>query len=171
MYFSVLLLLIFFFSSRRRHTRCALVTGVQTCALPIFHRLAGGQILYDIGDGAVLIVGFLIGKARDKAVVAAGIGLIAWRPPQRPLGRRLQKLARDLADAFLHPRLAGLPLRAAQPVQRNTFAFGAVARQHVDILDGHIELVAAVIGKLHAVVRALRSEEHTSELQSLMRIS
>src|SRR3546814_9120605 len=32
----------FFFSSRRRHTRCALVTGVQTCALPIslFHVLA-----------------------------------------------------------------------------------------------------------------------------------
>src|SRR3546814_1263073 len=28
----------FFFSSRRRHTRCALVTGVQTCALPILHR-------------------------------------------------------------------------------------------------------------------------------------
>src|SRR3546814_6793299 len=30
----------FFFSSRRRHTICALVTGVQTCALPIF-QLAG----------------------------------------------------------------------------------------------------------------------------------
>src|SRR3546814_15888330 len=28
----------FFFSSRRRHTRCALVTGVQTCALPILAR-------------------------------------------------------------------------------------------------------------------------------------
>src|SRR3546814_11423485 len=28
-------MLVFFFSSRRRHTRCALVTGVQTCALPI----------------------------------------------------------------------------------------------------------------------------------------
>src|SRR3546814_1345197 len=27
--------LFFVFSSRRRHTRCALVTGVQTCALPI----------------------------------------------------------------------------------------------------------------------------------------
>src|SRR3546814_7703060 len=27
----------FFFSSRRRHTRCALVTGVQTCALPIYN--------------------------------------------------------------------------------------------------------------------------------------
>src|SRR3546814_1642317 len=31
-----MILIVFFFSSRRRHTRCALVTGVQTCALPIF---------------------------------------------------------------------------------------------------------------------------------------
>src|SRR3546814_9587667 len=33
---SVIVVFFFFFSSRRRHTRCALVTGVQTCALPIF---------------------------------------------------------------------------------------------------------------------------------------
>src|SRR3546814_4344231 len=33
--FVILLYVLFFFSSRRRHTRCALVTGVQTCALPI----------------------------------------------------------------------------------------------------------------------------------------
>src|SRR3546814_9748743 len=32
----------FFFSSRRRHTRCALVTGVQTCALPISYVLSTG---------------------------------------------------------------------------------------------------------------------------------
>src|SRR3546814_2937466 len=31
----MLVIRLFFFSSRRRHTRCALVTGVQTCALPI----------------------------------------------------------------------------------------------------------------------------------------
>src|SRR3546814_18083758 len=31
---------LFFFSSRRRHTRCALVTGVQTCALPISNHLS-----------------------------------------------------------------------------------------------------------------------------------
>src|SRR3546814_19307964 len=31
----IYLFFVFFFSSRRRHTRCALVTGVQTCALPI----------------------------------------------------------------------------------------------------------------------------------------
>src|SRR3546814_3457422 len=39
LYFLVTCMLILFFlfcfSSRRRHTRCALVTGVQTCALPI----------------------------------------------------------------------------------------------------------------------------------------
>src|SRR3546814_1142339 len=34
----------FLFSSRRRHTSCALVTGVQTCALPIFGLLATAQI-------------------------------------------------------------------------------------------------------------------------------
>src|SRR3546814_8506653 len=33
---SFVVLFYFVFSSRRRHTRCALVTGVQTCALPIF---------------------------------------------------------------------------------------------------------------------------------------
>src|SRR3546814_10018655 len=37
----------FFFSSRRRHTRCALVTGVQTCALPISAR--GGSIAALLG--------------------------------------------------------------------------------------------------------------------------
>src|SRR3546814_8598531 len=34
------LVFFFFFSSRRRHTSCALVTGVQTCALPIFTETA-----------------------------------------------------------------------------------------------------------------------------------
>src|SRR3546814_7478856 len=34
----------FFFSSRRRHTRCALVTGVQTCALPIYALKLGATI-------------------------------------------------------------------------------------------------------------------------------
>src|SRR3546814_4469158 len=36
MFLLAFLCLFFFFSSRRRHTRCALVTGVQTCALPIY---------------------------------------------------------------------------------------------------------------------------------------
>src|SRR3546814_2556249 len=41
----------FFFSSRRRHTRCALVTGVQTCALPISTGLTlGGGARYVDGS-------------------------------------------------------------------------------------------------------------------------
>src|SRR3546814_3424934 len=37
----------FFFSSRRRHTRCALVTGVQTCALPICRTHWGRDLTVD----------------------------------------------------------------------------------------------------------------------------
>src|SRR3546814_7144995 len=36
MYYITIFFIYFFFSSRRRHTICALVTGVQTCALPIW---------------------------------------------------------------------------------------------------------------------------------------
>src|SRR3546814_3504753 len=51
----------FFFSSRRRHTRCALVTGVQTCALPICKAV---EAVFDAITGAlkkggeVRLVGF-----------------------------------------------------------------------------------------------------------------
>src|SRR3546814_5580479 len=38
------MLYFFFFSSRRRHTRCALVTGVQTCALPILEAHEAGAL-------------------------------------------------------------------------------------------------------------------------------
>src|SRR3546814_7419892 len=50
---SLLLILfcIFFFSSRRRHTRCALVTGVQTCALPIYAASVPGRARLDPGRG------------------------------------------------------------------------------------------------------------------------
>src|SRR3546814_12959242 len=50
---------LFFFSSRRRHTRCALVTGVQTCALPIYKwqsRLASSFMGIDYEDWRVAAV-------------------------------------------------------------------------------------------------------------------
>src|SRR3546814_17842259 len=50
----------FIFSSSRRHTRCALVTGVQTCALPIYRRKSFGRRLHLIG-GDIL--------ARDEDVL------------------------------------------------------------------------------------------------------
>src|SRR3546814_9892719 len=45
----VFCVVVVFFSSRRRHTRCALVTGVQTCALPISGRAGRGAGAGDVG--------------------------------------------------------------------------------------------------------------------------
>src|SRR3546814_3880866 len=45
----------FFFSRRRRHTICALVTGVQTCALPICHETQQGR--KENGDGHQRVLG------------------------------------------------------------------------------------------------------------------
>src|SRR3546814_9033925 len=48
---SVVVFFFFFFSSRRRHTRCALVTGVQTCALPISLMDHPGLVpIYEVGE-------------------------------------------------------------------------------------------------------------------------
>src|SRR3546814_10709517 len=59
---------IFFFSSRRRHTRCALVTGAQTCALPIYLEIAE-----DVGDriDARRAVGELNVGEDEAGIVAA----------------------------------------------------------------------------------------------------
>src|SRR3546814_18249063 len=38
---------VFFFARRRRHTRCSLVTGVQTCALPIYARVYAHEDIFD----------------------------------------------------------------------------------------------------------------------------
>src|SRR3546814_1072555 len=65
--------LIVFFSSRRRHTRCALVTGVQTCALPIYPAEA---VVIDRADRGG-------GKAQQEAVESE----VVKQPPQ--LRRRL----------------------------------------------------------------------------------
>src|SRR3546814_2767192 len=63
----------FFFSSRRRHTRCALVTGVQTCALPIFGamigRFVGSALLTRIKAHRLLAVNTAIAAALCLFVV------------------------------------------------------------------------------------------------------
>src|SRR3546814_2641563 len=64
-----------FFSSRRRHTRCALVTGVQTCALPIW--LAG--------------VGGAADKARSMRTVGGAVDGLQLAGPGRSEERRVGK--------------------------------------------------------------------------------
>src|SRR3546814_7838537 len=55
--------LFFFFSSRRRHTICALVTGVQTCALPIYILSKSGSLALRAAmiEGALLLFEMRIG--------------------------------------------------------------------------------------------------------------
>src|SRR3546814_848138 len=52
-----------FFSSRRRHTRCALVTGVQTCALPICAILSNSSATVSIGNYFRFVEGDTSGAA------------------------------------------------------------------------------------------------------------
>src|SRR3546814_8240159 len=103
---------LFFFSSRRRHTRCALVTGVQTCALPIL------ATVVESGHSRFPVHG------EDKDEI---LGIL---------------LAKDLLKYF-------------------------GATEHFDIRS--ILRPAVLIPE--SMKLNVRSEEHTSELQSLMRIS
>src|SRR3546814_1125010 len=105
------LLLFFFFSSRRRLTICALVTGVQTCALPISSR-------------------------RRSSSSTASRMKSDWFSPSR-------------STALIRPSV---------PSGNRAIVFSALIRGRPAVPD-----LLVVIPK--------RSEEHTSELKSLMRIS
>src|SRR3546814_880943 len=92
----------FFFSSRRRHTRCALVTGVQTCALPIFLEIVE-RILADIGVPIVEVeLGFLAVGERLAALLAAS-GEAAETDPDHRGAERLEQRATPagLLDQFV----------------------------------------------------------------------
>src|SRR3546814_2457901 len=73
-----MMLFYFFLSSRRRHTRCALVTGVQTCALPIYRGLVPFPI--DVAHRAAehLRIG-----PRDARQRQFGIGFALGAPEMR----------------------------------------------------------------------------------------
>src|SRR3546814_7453548 len=103
----------FLLSSRRRHTMCALVTGVQTCALPIW------------------------------------LDVKLHIPAHRLVRNRIERIVVD--DVL--PRRSGRRGYVVDPPDE----VGRIhlAGRHIDRCEG----------------RDQRSEEHTSELQSLMRIS
>src|SRR3546814_9109600 len=134
--YCVCLLFIFFFSSRRRHTRCALVTGVQTCALPISGQ--GGEI--HVSQGPNLYV-------RDRDQRGAGV---------HTRGRA------NRAAPRLSTRSPGLGYCIAR---------GRANVEQRDILRDKHRRREASAGPERAIHASRRSEEHTSELQSLMRIS
>src|SRR3546814_9999662 len=115
----MLVVLLFFFSCRRRHTRGALVTGVQTCALPI----SGAVVI-----AATVISAAVIGRAAVVRAVIA-VAVVVRVVVRVVIGRcRVGRLSRRRA----------------------------VGARDIAVID---------------TGASWRSEEHTSELQSLMRIS
>src|SRR3546814_5202899 len=124
--------MLFFFSSIRRHTRCALVTGVQTCALPI-----------SSPSSTIWAAGLSVAQA------AAWASSSRWRkfaPASKRLNQRRDTIPNEIGTGVLSFALLSA-------------AFAHAAQAPVAQLDRALPS------------EGCRSEEHTSELQSLMRIS
>src|SRR3546814_8364219 len=141
----------FCFSSRRRHTRCALVTGVQTCALPIS-----------------------LARQSDREALGLYRGRLCLLPVGVPCLRtawlRIHSATRrEEYGARLHACAFGQPRTVVGDAAQRRDGHLEIARGRVDVLEngyrrgGDRPDAADHLGR--------RSEEHTSELQSLMRIS
>src|SRR3546814_1563842 len=72
-------LVVVFFSSRRRHTRCALVTGVQTCALPISDRARARRPISSRREGSRGTVTARARPRRTRTAARAKIGRASCR--------------------------------------------------------------------------------------------
>src|SRR3546814_3596282 len=118
----------FFFSSRRRHTRCALVTGVQTCALPIFDIRFTDSYYSDVFKDA---------RAKTDPYVLAN-AQISYRTGAARIFAAVTNLFNTTDVQSLVP--------------------GATRAEDIATISRPRRFTA-------------RSEEHTSELQSLMRNS
>src|SRR3546814_2258150 len=131
----------FFFSSRRRHTRCALVTGVQTCALPI--SVLSSVVLTALGGCAAVTPGAVPANGTNvPASIAISVGPCFGFCPVYDA-----KIVADRIVSFTgtrHTTVLGTRERRAAP---DTYH------------------------KLEADLASFRSAENTSKLQSLMRIS
>src|SRR3546814_8697396 len=134
---------VFFFSSRRRHTICALVTGVQTCALPIFpnRRPVSGSFRasnHKGGRHGQATENFHFRTFPNNSLESEAFG-VAEKPGNR------QFLLATAAENENLWRLAPAGRPAGGP-----------------LLDSHISCRRGSLSP--------SSEEHTSELQSLIRL-
>src|SRR3546814_4466701 len=84
----------FFFSSRRRHTRCALVTGVQTCALPISELLTHWREAWADHVNERLAELDIDASVDHRSLEAQGIDL----EPQHKIGPAAARMAAEGLD-------------------------------------------------------------------------
>src|SRR3546814_3897687 len=148
------LCIVFFFSSRRRHTRCALVTGVQTCALPIWTISTRGDLAFD-AEHVNVLKRFEVGELYDS--------------------RKVDDLRDALVATGLFSTVSVIPRRSHEPGPDDTERVDFVVRQNA----GPPHTLAGAIGyntgegaqvrgswthrNLFPPEGALRSEEPTSE--------
>src|SRR3546814_1185478 len=209
---------LFFFSSRRRYTSCALVTGVQTCALPIC-RLFRDEFVGDLDITGDQTVDATVGLERaeqlyqkvfleygDDSVAQLGGVHLACEQASNILTKILEwgRLAAYLEQSTRYiaydARLGGryryyrdpevlaspLALRYVGEMDRMFDAYAETAPVMQDFFreqfpktpdDSDLVYRQAIKAKALDAIRgilpasSLRSEEHTSELQSIMRNS
>src|SRR3546814_5879423 len=143
-----------FFESRRGHTRGALVTGVQTCALPIYGgsgvvpagpgiALPLGQLLQAVGD--VVEVGLVGGE--DVAHLAQARGLVERAGGGGDVVRRAafpeQRRAAVPAEAAAHARRGGVPGHLVLVLDTEA---GALDRREGAVVGEGLATLAAVAG-------------------------
>src|SRR3546814_3253580 len=147
-----------FFTRRNRYTRCALVTRVQTCALPISDALERADCWID--SARPVINAYLELDQIDGDLCLAGhafqndgdlIGRSATDEARRLVGQRVNEL---------HEIIEGI---RDEVIAENGWQWREGCTE--DEEDAGIDLNDTLARE------TLRSEEHTSELQSLMRIS
>src|SRR3546814_10730385 len=137
------------FSSRRGHTICALVTGVQTCALPM-------SALAQESDQTE--------QTQEAGADTGGLGESIVTAQKR--SESLQKVPISIA-AFDTAKLDGAGISDTQMLQ--AAVPGLVATNTGSITSFYLRGVGTRFA--FAGLEPSRSAEHTSELQSLMRIS
>src|SRR3546814_3073501 len=153
-------ILFFFFSSRRRHTRCALVTGVQTCALPICTLPICPRPRSFQPSSSTTV------QPAARRTSASQVSLYA--------------IMISLGEGLCIAQKAGSrspPGMSQMYGEKDTARPGAALTLCAHFSAASISLVASFCGsptmaRRPTIIRLpIRSEEHTSELQSLMRIS
>src|SRR3546814_12846578 len=116
----------FFFSSRRRHTRCALVTGVQTCALPISAKpaLAGSRC-----STVSMLTSPVFSICSADTTVAGPTPARSWR--------RMREPVTTMSDPFGESSAEGdcvAPSPCASPGDAKVATAAALARKYVLII-------------------------------------
>src|SRR3546814_1916410 len=151
------MLFYFFFSSRRRHTRCALVTGVQTCALPILNaRRTPGP-----GDACSLL-------PRKSCTLDSSsiIRMVGWQWPACPDAHHIRQPCDASVRCKTERRRSKLQIEPSRSVATRSPAPPLHLCSDTRPFRAARPMTLATFIKLSD----FRSEEHTSELQSLMRI-